>query len=105
MPYLLSTPKTFATSRVVDVDITRLGITGFQLNVEPILQARVEAELQSGTGPYTAEHTIYVELNAASTGRILNSATTGVNKVSQALERAVFDELAVLNKIPTGTVT
>lgn len=105
MPYTLDTPKSFPVAKDVSVNITRLKINGFSLEVSPQIRSRVDAQLQSGTGPYVDETEIGVDLDAASTLRIINSDPTGLNKVSKALEKAVFDELAVLNKIPTGTVT
>ena len=105
MPYILSVPKSFSVSKPGAVDITRVRIVGFKVDIDPTLQSQAVVELQAGTGPYTAEDKIWVIFDEASTVRILNADPTGLNKVSKALEKAVFDEMAALGKIPAGTVS
>lgn len=105
MPFLLSAPKSFNVPRQVAVSITRLRVVAFSLDLEPDLRSRVEAELQSGSGPFTAESTVHIQLNTDSTTRILTASPAGTTRVSAALEKAIFDELARLGTIPAGTVS
>jgi len=105
MPYTLSVPRAFPIDRPISVNITRLKINGFSVLVSPELRSKVDAQIQSGTGPYVDEASITFDLDSESTARILGADPTGINRISTALEKAVFDELAFLGKIPTGTVT
>jgi hypothetical protein len=105
MPYQLSTPRAFFVDKPTQVSITRLRIIGISVELEPDMRARTSVELQSGSGPYTAEESRDFTFTADSTARILNASASGVAKTAAALERAVFDELARLGIIPNGTVS
>ena len=103
MPYVLTTPRTFQVEKPTSVSITRLRIVEYSVQIEPVIASSAIAALQSGTGPYADETSIRYTFNSDSTTRILTSNPAGANRVSAALEKGIFDELARLGVIPTGT--
>jgi len=103
MPYTLTTPRTFSVEKATSVSITRLRIIEYSVQIEPVISSSAIAALQSGTGPYFDEISRRYEFSGDSTTRILIASTAGTSRVSAALEKGIFDELARLGVIPTGT--
>lgn len=104
MPYNLSVPRAISVPRHVSVDITRVRIVSLQLTAEDPRAGSVSVDMLSGTGPYQSEGLRSFGLEAESVNRILLATVGTTTRLSNLLERAVFDELARLGHIPAGTV-